>query len=133
MGRDALRADCGSCGHSSLLYVPAKFVLPDGGQQIPDLQVALSHGRNIIVDVKAPLDTYLQAHDEDMHVKSLQTYAESVRRNMMGLAKKEDWKLVAPSPAWVVLLIPSFLFCYLFPFINQYSPATHDTRERSGA
>lgn len=87
-----------------------KFILPSGGHQIPDLQVALPHGRKILVDVKAPLDTYLQTHetsDEGTRMKSMLEYAENVRRNMLGLAKKEYWKLVAPSPAWVVLLIPN--------------------------
>ncbi len=80
------------------------------GVQRPDLLVRLSNGRTIVVDVKAPTDSYVQAYaipDDATRVAYLQRYAKRVRAHMMELAKKEYWRNFEPSPAWVVLLIPN--------------------------
>ena len=80
------------------------------GVQRPDLLVRLSNGRTIVVDAKAPYDSYVQAHeslDDATQVTHLRQYARRVRDHMMELAKKEYWRNFEPSPAWVVLLIPN--------------------------
>jgi RmuC family len=88
-----------------------QFTLPGGkSSQRPDLVVKLPNGRMIVVDVKAPVDAYFEANaalDDDTRIARLQTYAKNVRDNMGKLANKEYWKLVEPSPTWVVLLIPN--------------------------
>lgn len=81
------------------------------GVQRPDLLVRLSNGRTIVVDVKAPINSYIQAHtnaDNPSRMRAdLRQYARLVRNHMVALARKEYWKHFEPTPAWVVLLIPN--------------------------
>jgi len=80
------------------------------GDQRPDLLVRLSDGRTIVVDAKAPIDTYIQAHaslDDTAQTTYLRQYAGRVKGHVTKLAKKEYWRNFEPSPAWVVLLIPN--------------------------
>lgn len=81
------------------------------GTQRPDLLVRLSNGRTIVVDVKAPINSYIQAHanadNAARMTAELRQYARLVRGHMTTLAKREYWKHFEPTPAWVVLLIPN--------------------------
>jgi DNA recombination protein RmuC len=97
------------------------------GVQRPDLLVKLSNGRTIVVDVKAPVDTYIQAHeslDDATRALHLRQYAGRVRDHMTRLAKKEYWKNFEPSPAWVVLLIPNE---GMFRAALEYDPTLLDS------
>jgi DNA recombination protein RmuC len=104
-----------------------QFTSSEGKQQYPDLQVTLPNGRKILIDAKAPIDAYIQAHevlDEATRSARLQAFAKNVRRNMMELANKEYWKHVAPSPAWVIMLIPNE---GMFRAALEYDPTLLDT------
>jgi len=95
--------------------------------QRPDLLVKLPNGRTIVVDAKAPIDSYIQAHaspDESTRVAHLQRYAKRVRAHMMDLAKKEYWRNFEPSPEWVVLLIPNE---GMFSAALKYDPTLLDS------
>ena len=97
------------------------------GVQRPDLLVKLPNGRIIVVDAKAPIDSYIQAHaslDENTRAEYLQRYAKRVRGHMMDLAKKEYWRNFEPSPAWVVLLIPNE---GMFRAALEYDPTLLDS------
>ncbi len=85
----------------------------DGNRYRPDMVVHLPDRREIVVDVKAPLDAYLdgvQAGGEDDRQRALARHAQQVRRHMSQLADKAYGRLVAQSPDLVVMFIPGESF-----------------------
>lgn len=80
-----------------------------GARLRPDLVVHLPGGKHVVVDAKVPLDAYQSAiateTEEDRRVL-LQRHARQVRAHVDALAKKEYWRLVEPSPEFVVAFVP---------------------------
>lgn len=110
-GEIQLRRIVELAGMLSYCDLEPQITLPgaNGGQR-PDLLVRLSNGRTIVVDAKAPIDTYIQAHaslDDTTRAAHLRQYAGRVRGHVTKLAKKEYWQHFELSPEWVVLLIPN--------------------------
>ncbi len=78
-------------------------------KQRPDLTVRLPGGKCIIVDAKAPLESYilaLEAPDESVRTTHLQEHASTVRRHLQALSRKSYWEQVEGSPEFVVLFLP---------------------------
>ena len=79
----------------------------------PDMIVRLPGGREIVVDVKTPLDAYLSAveqKDPEEQKKALQHHARKVRERVRELAAKAYWQQFDKSPDFVVLFIPGEQF-----------------------
>ena len=75
----------------------------------PDLIVDLPNGRKIVVDAKAPLDSYLQAvetSDEKERTRLIAEHCRQLDRHISLLASKEYWQHLDGSPEFVVLYIP---------------------------
>jgi DNA recombination protein RmuC len=81
----------------------------DGGRIRPDMVVHLPGGKNVAVDAKVPLQSFLDANevdDENQRRALLANHGRQLRNHVDSLAKKEYWKKVDPSPEFVVAFVP---------------------------
>ena len=79
----------------------------------PDMIVRMPDQRELVVDVKTPLDAYLQAVEatDDAQVKlGLERHARNVREHIRKLASKAYWEQFSNSPEFVILFIPGDQF-----------------------
>jgi DNA recombination protein RmuC len=79
----------------------------------PDMIVRMPGGREIVVDVKTPLDAYLkavEASDEATRAQELQRHTKNVRKRVQELAAKAYWNQFKNAPDFVVLFIPGDQF-----------------------
>ncbi|NHA14527.1 DNA recombination protein RmuC [Thioalkalivibrio sp. XN279] len=79
----------------------------------PDMIVHLAEGRQLVVDVKTPLDAYLaavEASDDATREAALQRHARKVRERVRELAAKRYWAQFERSPEFVILFIPGDQF-----------------------
>ena len=75
----------------------------------PDMIVRMPDGREVVVDVKTPLDAYLDAMettDEDLRRRALERHARNLRERVKELAGKAYWTQFKNAPDFVVLFIP---------------------------
>lgn len=83
------------------------------GRLRPDLIVHLPGNRQIIVDSKAPVSAYLDAHeatsDEERKAKVL-LHAQLLRGHLQALGAKRYWEQFQPTPEIVVMFIPGEAF-----------------------
>ncbi|HHH36596.1 MAG TPA: DNA recombination protein RmuC [Gammaproteobacteria bacterium] len=81
----------------------------EAGAVRPDMIVRMPGGREIVVDVKTPLDAYLsavEAGDDETRAAALARHARNVRDRVQELAGKAYWSQFSRSPDFVVLFIP---------------------------
>lgn len=79
----------------------------------PDMIVHLPDRGEIIVDVKTPLDAYLEAveaPDDETRKAALQRHARNVADRVRELAAKAYWAQFDGSPEFVILFIPGDQF-----------------------
>ena len=85
---------------------------PEGALR-PDLVVHMPDARDIVVDVKTPLDAYLEAIDaptEELREQALRRHAVQVEQRVRALASKAYWSQFARSPDFAVLFLPGDQF-----------------------
>jgi len=85
----------------------------EDGAMRPDMIVRMPGGREIVVDVKTPLDAYLsavEATDEKEREVHLARHTKNVRKRVQELATKGYWNQFKNSPEFVVLFIPGDQF-----------------------
>jgi len=85
----------------------------EGGSLRPDLVVHMPDQRDIVVDVKTPLDAYLQAIDattEEQRAVALKRHGSIVAERVRALASKAYWAQFQHSPDFVILFIPGDQF-----------------------
>ena len=83
------------------------------GRRRPDMIIRMPNGRELIVDVKTPLDAYLtavEAPDEKQRQAALKRHADNVRNRVRELALKSYWSQFDKSPEFVILFIPGDQF-----------------------
>ncbi len=83
------------------------------GRLRPDMIVHLPAGRQVVVDVKTPLDAYLSAvdaADEATRTRHLQRHAANVKQRIRELSAKAYWSQFARTLDFVVLFIPGDQF-----------------------
>ena len=83
------------------------------GRRRPDMIIRMPNGRELIVDVKTPLDAYLaavEAGSEETRRAALKRHAENVRSRIRELALKSYWSQFEKSPEFVILFIPGDQF-----------------------
>lgn len=79
----------------------------------PDMVVRMPDNRELVVDVKTPLDAYLEAveaKDDTQRQAGLQRHARNVREHIRQLASKSYWAQFNTSPEFVILFIPGDQF-----------------------
>jgi DNA recombination protein RmuC len=85
----------------------------EGAAVRPDMIVRMPDGRDIVVDVKTPLDAYIsavEAADDATRERELQRHARKVRERVRELASKAYWDQFTNAPDFVVLFIPGEQF-----------------------
>jgi len=86
-----------------------------GDSQIvrPDMIVRMPDQRELVVDVKTPLDAYLaavEAEDDVQRQLGLERHAKNVRAHIRMLSSKAYWEQFDESPEFVILFIPGDQF-----------------------
>lgn len=79
----------------------------------PDMIVHMPDGRDLVVDVKTPLDAYLDAADaetDEARVIALKRHANAVAERVRQLSAKSYWAQFEKSPDFVILFIPGDQF-----------------------
>jgi DNA recombination protein RmuC len=94
-------------------FVEQPSVDGEDGRMRPDLIVKLPGNRQIVVDAKAPINAYMDAHEaasDELRKVKIQLHAQQVRRHLDALARKSYWEQFQPSPEVVVMFIPGEAF-----------------------
>lgn len=79
----------------------------------PDMIVRMPDQRELVVDVKTPLEAYLEAieaKDDAQQKLALQRHARNLREHIRKLASKAYWDQFQRSPDFVILFIPGDQF-----------------------
>jgi DNA recombination protein RmuC len=88
-------------------------VTSEEGSLRPDLVVHMPESRNLVVDVKAPLDAYLEAleavTDETRQI-ALKRHGQQVETRVRQLSSKNYWTQFEHSPEFVVMFLPGDQF-----------------------
>jgi DNA recombination protein RmuC len=85
----------------------------DSGAIRPDMIVHMPEQRDIVVDVKTPLDAYLaavEAQDDEERGAQLRRHAQIVGARVRELSSKQYWSQFERSPDFVVLFLPGDQF-----------------------
>ena len=85
----------------------------EAGAIRPDMIVHMPEQRDIIVDVKTPLEAYLaavEAPDEETRASQLRRHAQIVGARVRELSSKQYWSQFERSPDFVVLFLPGDQF-----------------------
>lgn len=94
-------------------FVEQESVKGAEGVLRPDMIVRMPDGREIVVDVKTPLDAYLsaiEAPDDSVRTWHLERHARKVRDRVRELAGRNYWAQFKHSPDFVVMFIPGDQF-----------------------
>ncbi|HWV47531.1 MAG TPA: DNA recombination protein RmuC, partial [Nitrospira sp.] len=94
-------------------FVEQPSTTGDDGRSRPDMVVRLPGGRQIIVDAKAVLSAYLEAHEaqnEAQQMEALRRHAAQVKCRMDELSLKAYWTQFDRAPEFVVLFLPGEQF-----------------------
>jgi DNA recombination protein RmuC len=79
----------------------------------PDLVVHMPDGRDLVIDVKTPLDAYLSAHEaasEEERQQHLKRHAQQLEGHVRQLSSKAYWAQFQTSPDFAVLFLPGDQF-----------------------
>jgi DNA recombination protein RmuC len=85
----------------------------ESGAIRPDMVVHLPEARDIVVDVKTPLDAYLtamEAADDVARGTQLKRHSQIVGARVRELSSKQYWSQFERSPEFVVLFLPGDQF-----------------------
>jgi len=88
-------------------------VSAEAGTQRPDLIVHMPESRELVVDVKTPLDAFLEALEapsEEARQLALKRHAQQVEQRVRELAGKSYWAQFEHSPEFAVLFLPGDQF-----------------------
>ncbi len=86
------------------------YDLTEGQRRKPDLIVRLPGDRQVVIDAKVPLESYLDGidtDDEPIRLEKFRQHARHVKDHITTLGKKTYWEHFQPTPEFVVLFLPS--------------------------
>jgi DNA recombination protein RmuC len=87
--------------------------ITDSGAVRPDMVVHMPEQRDIVVDVKTPLEAYLaavEAQNDEERASQLRRHAQIVGARVRELSSKQYWSQFERSPDFVVLFLPGDQF-----------------------
>jgi len=79
----------------------------------PDMIIHMPNNREVVVDVKTPLDAYIdatEAKDDAQRDLGLKRHTQNVRKHIQDLSRKSYWDQFPQSPEFVILFIPGDQF-----------------------
>ena len=85
----------------------------DEGAMRPDMIVRMPGNREVVIDVKTPLDAYLsavEAADDTQRKHHLRRHTANVQKRVRELSGKAYWSQFQNSPDFVILFIPGDQF-----------------------
>ena len=88
-------------------------VTGEDGRLRPDMIIRLPLDRNIVVDSKAPLQSYLEAlesQDDEIRVLKLKDHARQIRTHLTKLGAKAYWEQLPSTPEFVFMFLPGETF-----------------------
>jgi DNA recombination protein RmuC len=94
-------------------FVEQVHVQGEDGALRPDMIVNMPDGRQLVVDVKTPLDAYLsavEATSDEERALAMRRHAQAVAERVRQLSSKAYWSQFEHSPDFVVLFIPGDQF-----------------------
>ena len=94
-------------------FYEQESVETDSGRVRPDMIIRMPTGREIVVDVKTPLDAYLsavEAQTDDERKQFMEQHVRNVRTRIKELSAKSYWEQFSRSPDFAVLFIPGEQF-----------------------
>jgi len=94
-------------------FTEQQHLATESGAVRPDMIVHMPEQRDIIVDVKTPLDAYLaavEAQDDEERGTQLRRHAQIVGMRVRELSSKQYWSQFERSPDFVVLFLPGDQF-----------------------
>ena len=94
-------------------FVTQSHTTTEDGAIRPDMIINMPDRRQVIVDVKTPVDAYLdaiQADDEATQATALERHGANVAKRVRELASKTYWAQFEHSPEFVILFIPGDQF-----------------------
>jgi DNA recombination protein RmuC len=98
------------CDFTEQLHLPGQ---EGEGALRPDLVVHMPESRDLVVDVKTPLDAYLEALEaptDEARQQALKKHAQQVETRVRQLASKAYWAQFEHSPEFAVLFLPGDQF-----------------------
>ena len=94
-------------------FVQQETAATENGRLRPDMVVRLPNERNVVIDAKAPLQSYLdslEAPDEATRTARLKDHARQIRVHLQALGAKAYWEQFTPAPEFAVLFLPGETF-----------------------
>ncbi len=94
-------------------FTEQQHLATESGAIRPDMIVHMPEQRDIVVDVKTPLDAYLaavEAQDDEERSAQLRRHAQIVGARVRELSSKQYWSQFERSPDFVVLFLPGDQF-----------------------
>ena len=94
-------------------FVTQSHQATESGAIRPDMLIHLPEGRVLVIDVKTPLDAYLEATEAPGDAErraALERHATIVAGRVRELASKAYWSQFDKSPEYVILFIPGDQF-----------------------
>ena len=94
-------------------FYEQEHVDTEEGRLRPDMIIRMPDRREIVVDVKTPLDAYLNAvesNDDIVREEQLKHHTRKVRERIRELSAKAYWNQFERAPDFVVLFIPGDQF-----------------------
>jgi DNA recombination protein RmuC len=85
----------------------------EDGNLRPDMIVHMPDSRDLVVDVKTPLDAYLEAVDaatDEQRAVAMRRHANAIAERVRQLGAKNYWSQFERSPDFVILFIPGDQF-----------------------
>ncbi|MCB0327012.1 MAG: DNA recombination protein RmuC [Bdellovibrionales bacterium] len=93
----------------------AHKTIEEGSNIRPDMVIQLPGNKNIVVDAKTPLESYIESFetdDENIKKEKLAAHARHVKAHVQALSRKSYWQNFQPSPEFVLLYLPGDMIYY---------------------